>query len=450
MSRESAPLPLDDAARLTPIQWIICAVACLGFAFDLYETLMLPLIVRPALTALGGLKAGTSAFNLRVGLLFFIPSAAGGIFGLLGGYLTDRLGRRRVLVWSILLYAFSACAAGYATSVAQLVFFRCTTMIGVSVEYVAALAWLAELFTHPKRRESVLAYTQAFYTLGGLMVAGAYYLAVTYSDHLPVIHAAHEAWRYTLLSGLIPAIPLIIVRPFLPESPIWREKKSQGTLKRPSIAQLFQPALRRTTVITTLLVACSTSLAYGGIQQTVRLVPELAEMRNLTPRQVEQTVSSVQVFQELGGQVGRVLFALLVTHVMVQRHRMRIFLGPSLFVFAWLYFFAATHGLTLLYVGISLATLLFNGLHSFWGNYVPRIFPTHLRGTGQSFAINIGSRTIGVSAALLTTQMSNVMPGADAGARLAYAAGTVTVVACAIGLAGSFWLPEPKGEQLPE
>ena len=106
---------------------------------------MLALIVRPALTSLGDLKPGTPAFNLWVGLLFFIPVAIGGVFGLLGGYLTDLLGRRRVLVWSILLYAFSACAASYATSVPELVVFRCTTMIGVSVEYVAALAWLAEL-----------------------------------------------------------------------------------------------------------------------------------------------------------------------------------------------------------------------------------------------------------------------------------------------------------------
>jgi MFS family permease len=69
---------------------------------------MLPLIVRPALTALGNLKPGTSAFNLWVGLLFYVPNMAGGIFGLLGGYLADLFGRRRVLFWSILIYSVSA------------------------------------------------------------------------------------------------------------------------------------------------------------------------------------------------------------------------------------------------------------------------------------------------------------------------------------------------------
>ena len=53
------------------------------------------------------------------------------------------------------------------------------------------------------------------------------------------------------MSGVIPAIPLIFIRPFLPESPVWQQKKAAGTLKRPSIAALFAPELRRTTIVTT-------------------------------------------------------------------------------------------------------------------------------------------------------------------------------------------------------
>lgn len=66
-------------------------------------------------------------------------------FGLLGGYLTDYLGRRRVLTFSILLYAFAAFAAGsLAETLPQLLFFRCLVFIvGVCVEFVAAVAWLA-------------------------------------------------------------------------------------------------------------------------------------------------------------------------------------------------------------------------------------------------------------------------------------------------------------------
>src|SRR3989449_6072220 len=197
------------APRLTALQYLICAVACLGFAFDTYELLMAPLVVGPALGRLANLKPGTPEFNFWFGLLFYVPALAGGLFGLIGGYLTDRLGRRRVLVWSILLYALSAFAAGFSTSPLMLLVLRSTTFIGVCVEFVAAVAWLAELFEDPKRRESVLGYTQAFSSIGGLMVTSAFGLLAHGGAALPAIQGSHEPWRYTLLSGLIPAIPLI-------------------------------------------------------------------------------------------------------------------------------------------------------------------------------------------------------------------------------------------------
>ena len=173
---ESAP------RALTPLQWTICGVAALGFAFDTYELLMLPLIVRPALAELLGVEPNSLAVNSWVGTMQYVPAVAGGIFGLIGGYLTDLFGRRRVLVWSILLYAFSALAAGFTTSVEWLLFWRCCTFVGVCVEFVAAVAWLSELFTDPVQRERVVGYTQAFSSFGGLMVTGAYYLVVTYGD----------------------------------------------------------------------------------------------------------------------------------------------------------------------------------------------------------------------------------------------------------------------------
>lgn len=441
---------IPTLARLTPLQWLICGVAALGFAFDLYETLMLPLIVRPALTSLGNFKFASPEYNLWVGRLFYLPLASGGILGLLGGYLTDLFGRRRVLVWSILLYALSACAASLAVTLPQLLFFRCTTVIGVCVEYVAGVAWVAELFSNPKQRESVLGYTQAAFGLGGLMVTAAYFVAVTFGERFPAIHGTHEAWRYTLLSGLIPAIPLILIRPFLPESPIWQEKKSNGTLKRPNFAELFRPALRKTTMNTTFLVACSYALASGVIQQTPRMVSGLPDVRSLAPRLVEQTVSGVQLFQEIGTIAGRLLFAFLVVRIATQRRLLRVFLIPGLIVFSCVYFYAATHSLVLLECGILLAGLLLNGPFSLWGNYLPRVYPTHLRGIGESFAINIGGRVIGASGVLLTTQLTNVMPGASAAASLAYSAGALAVLAYSLSLIGSFWLREPHHAQLPD
>jgi hypothetical protein len=47
-------MPSPCALRLTRTQWLICVIASIGFAFDIYELPMLPLVIKPALAALGG------------------------------------------------------------------------------------------------------------------------------------------------------------------------------------------------------------------------------------------------------------------------------------------------------------------------------------------------------------------------------------------------------------
>ncbi len=441
----------DDAIapKLTGQQWLICGIAAMGFAFDIYELLMLPLIVRPALMALESIAPGTPEFNTWVGLLFYVPAVCGGIFGLLGGYLTDRFGRLRVLLWSILLYAFSAFAAGFATSAAMLLVLRCTTFIGVSVEFVAGITWLAELFTHRKQRESVLGYTQAFSSFGGLMVTGAYYMAVTYGDAFPAIYGGHDAWRYTLISGLIPAIPLIIIRPFLPESPIWREKHAAGTLKRASIFELFAPAYRRTTIVTAVMVACTYGAAFGALQHLPRIVPGLPGVVDLPVQQQQQVVSTVQFFQESGGLAGRLLLAFLAIRILSRVRLVRVFLLPGVAIIPLVFFFPAVNNLDLLKWGALVAGVLTVGQMSFWGNYLPRVYPTHLRGTGESFAANVGGRMFGTFAAVVTTQLATYMPAPTPFTRLAYAAATVALVVFAVGLIASTMLPEPA-KDLPD
>ena len=451
MSTSATLTPLDTApTRLTPVQWLICVISAIGFAFDSYVLLMLPLIIRPALVELLHVPATHPSVNNWVGILFNVPAVAGGIFGLLGGYLTDRLGRRRVLVWSILLYAVSAFASGYSTSVGWLLFWRCGTFVGVCVEFVAAVAWLSELFPNPQQRESVIGWTQACGSLGGVMVTGAYYLVVTYGDRLPTISGGHEAWRYTVMSGIIPAIPLILIRPFLPESPVWQQKKLAGTLKRPSFAELFQPKFRTTTIVTTVMMACAYAAAFGAIQQAPRIVPGLAEVRVMARAAQEQTVSAVQSFQEFGGLVGRMLLAFLAVRIVSRRRLLRFFQVPGLIFMPLVFLIAATSNLTLLKWGIFFVGMMTIAQFSFWGNYLPRVYPTYLRGTGESFAANVGGRMFGTTAALLTTQIVPHMPGASVPTRLAYAAALVGTSVYLIGLISSFWMPEPGQQDLPE
>jgi MFS family permease len=436
------------AEPLSAIHRLVWAVAAVGFAFDTYEVVILSLIVRPAINSLSPMTTGSPEFNRWVGLLFYIPLAAGGIFGLLGGYLTDRFGRRRVLVWSILIYGGGALGGAYATSIPALLMWRCVTVVGVSVEFVAAIAWLAELFPEWRRRESILGYTQMVSAAGGFLATAGYYVAVTFGHHLPALRGGHDAWRYALAFGLAPAIPLMLVRPFLPESPVWQQQRAAKVVSRSRLSSLFAPAYRRSTIVSAALSACAFAIAYGVLQQTPRMVPGLPHIRVMAAQQQEQTVSAVHLFTDLGNVAGRWLFALLVVRMLDQRRLLRTFLIPGLVTIPVVYFVAARYDVTLLKMGLFVAAALMTAQLSFWGNYLPRVFPTHLRGTGESFATNIGGRVVGTLAALITPQLASAMPGAPA-VQLASAAGVVGISVYAIAMAVSFWLPQP-GEALPE
>jgi hypothetical protein len=269
------------------------------------------------------------------------------------------------------------------------------------------------------------------------------------------------AWRYTLMSGLIPALPLIVIRPFLPESPEWQRKKEAGTLKRPSLAAIFSPELRRTTIVTTLMFACSFGAAFGAIQQMPRMIPGLPQVaaqqaEEASPEErkaaVESTVSSVSKWQEIGGIVGRLALAFLAVRIASRRGLLRVFLIPGLIAMPITFGYAAVANLDLLYVGMFVVALTTIGQFSFWGNYLPRVYPIHLRGTGESFAANIGGRMIGTGFAAITTMIAGMdwVPGGTAPAKLAYTAAAVGTFVFAANFILSYWLPEPPHETLPE
>jgi hypothetical protein len=86
---------------------------------------------------------------------------------------------------------------------------------------------------------------------------------------------------------------------------------------------------------------------------------------------------------------------------------------------------------------------------SFWGNYLPRVYPTYLRGTGEGFAANVGGRMLGTSFAYVTTTLASNLSGSPH-VQLATAAAAVALFVYVVGFGLSFFLPEPKGEALPE
>src|SRR5204863_4752770 len=107
-----------------------------------------------------------------------------------------------------------------------------------------------------------------------------------------------------------------------------------------------------------------------------------------------------------------------------------------------------TTNLDLLKYGIFAVGFLTVAQFSFWGNYLPRVYPVHLRGTGEGFAANVGGRMIGTSANALTGLVLgpiflSQLTGMTRPGSLAYAAAATASIVYAVGLIASFWLPEP-------
>ena len=127
-----------------------------------------------------------------------------------------------------------------------------------------------------------------------------------------------------------------------------------------------------------------------------------------------------------------------------------MFQVPGLIVLPLVFFFAADSSLAWAKWGIFFAGLFTVAQFSFWGNYLPRVYPTYLRGTGESFAANVGGRMIGTFAAYVTPQLATSMPGGAPARQLAYAAAAVGIVVYVVGFLTSFKLPEPPKDELPE
>jgi MFS family permease len=498
--------PILPIAPLAPItRTLVIIVAAIGFLFDTYELLMFPVIGANALAEVLHVSPTDDQVRLWAGRMLWISALAGGIFGLLGGWLVDRLGRKTVMVGSIIIYSFSPVAAAYSTELWQLVLFRCTTFIGVCVEMVAAVTWLAELFENKRTRELVIGWTLACASFGGILVTQVYIMIVAAAqnpDSLPVIPflEGHDpnnmAWRFTLLTGLIPGAMILMLMPFVPESRVWAEKKRTGTLTRPSFGALFSPDLIRTTLVTAGLSACAYAAAFGALQMTpIQIVPGLpdlakervainAEKKKIDDREkliasqtgadaeqgqamvkegrkkveemerqltqdTRERRGDIQRWQEMGGLSGRILFAILLVMV-PPRLLLQLFLIPGVILFPLTYYYLRGADYTIFAIGIFFCGLLTVAQMSYMAEYLPKVFPVHLRGTGGGFAINVGARMIGTMAATVNTEfLAGLLsdPGTPNPIKVANAAAVIGGSAFALALILSFFLPPPMTEE---
>jgi len=491
----------STAPKLTVQSWLVIIIASIGFLFDTYQLLMTPLAGPQAISELLKVPLSNPAVSEWAGKLLWLSALSGGIFGLLGGWLIDRLGRKSVMALGIFIYSLSPVAGAFANTLNAFIFWRCVTFVGVCIEFVAAITWMAEVFTDKKQKERWLGITQAFASLGGIIVAWVNVWIITHSKGLPHLgmplalgSTDPGSWRYLMLTGIIPAIPIALMLPFVPESKIWREKKEAGTLKRPSFAELFSPQLRRVTLVTAGLSACAYGVAFGCLQQTpLRIVPGLSDLANVrkqlkplqdeaktlnaafdqtlpgTPErgkalapikvnagkqkplqdEVKKVGSESQEYQEIGGLVGRIFVALLIIIGIGRRAILRTLQIPGLVVVPLTYLLLYHKDASTFAWGVAAVGFVTTAQFSFLGEILPKVFPMHLRGTGGSFATNVGGRMIGTSAAFLTptiaAKFTDLHSPFD---QMATAAGWIGLGIVIFGILIAFGLPEPKEENL--
>jgi hypothetical protein len=368
---------------------------------------------------------------------------------------------------------------------------------------VAAVTWLAELFEDKRTRELVIGWTLATSSLGGIFVTEMYNAIVNAartpgslpSLPFPTGHMADNvAWRFTLLTGLIPGAAILLLMPFVPESLVWKKKKQEGTLKRPSILELFSPHLLRTTIVTTILSACGYAAAFGAIQLTPLQIAaglpdmvamnveaqsgvnaaqakfdkapegspakdeakkELAEAKKEAAPKIKEAGQvmkerrgNIQRWQELGGLAGRILLAILLLFL-PSRALLRLFLIPGVILLPVTFVYLVKADYVVFATAFFFCGLVTVAQFSFLSELLPRVFPLHLRGTGGSFATNFGGRMIGTMAATLNTEwlsksFENVTKSVPL--QVAYAAAVIGGTAFLIALIASFFLPSPKPE----
>jgi MFS family permease len=484
--------------------WLVLIVAAIGFLFDTYELLMTPLVLAPALSELLRVPPNHPEVTAWVGRVLWMTALCGGIFGLLGGWLVDRLGRKSVMVGSIFVYSVSPVLAGLSTQLTWLIFFRCATFVGVCVEFVAAVTWLSELFSDKRQRELAVGWTQAFASVGGLLVtsASAGIGALIHNNMLPTLPVGspeNAAWRYTLMTGLLPALPIALLLPFVPESAVWLERKRAGTLKRAAFREIFAPGLLRTTLVATALSACAYAAAFGTLQVTVTQgvpgLPDLAEARaemlphikanqglekelqalpeggpeyvakqkqfndnlrkigKINNDVVKPRREQVQMMQELGGLAGRILLAVALLYIANKRLLLWLFQVPGLVIIPAVWFWVYANAPQYFTLGVFLAGACIVSQFSYFGEYLPKVFPVHLRGTGGAFATNVGGRMIGTAAAFLTTGIIAPLVTSWTGGgpvtppRVAFAAGVTGLLVFAVGFVVSLFLPQPPQDE---
>jgi predicted MFS family arabinose efflux permease len=348
-----------DAPPLSKEQRSAFISALAGWVFDYYEVFLLTMLVVPISAELG-LSTGQVAAVFSVQLFFM---AVGGV-GF--GYLADRIGRRDVLMWTIVVYCIATMARAFVPNYAVLLILTAIASVGIGGEYGVGQTLVSELV--PKNRRG---------WWSGLLYGGIYVgimLAAIVGGHV----TPHIGWRWTFIVSGIPVLVAIYIRKVAPESEVWEKQQQAG--KKPDLSLLR----RRIFIVPFLLCLGAGTLQFFGYYGITTFLPTYLAGQGFDAAKASWWL----FFTGLAGIVGCLVGAYLSDHW--GRRPTLSLLAATAAASGVVLFFTWDSLLTSAWIMIPFFFLYFgsNGATVF-GALFSELFPTELRSTGVSAALQV-------------------------------------------------------------
>ena len=216
---------------ITREQWRTLAAAHVGYMLDAADVFLY-------VFALNRIRAEFSLTNGQAGMVATITLLAAAAGGIVGGALTDRLGRTRMLVYTIVVYSIGSAGTALSSGLASLVFWRAIVGLGLGGEWAAGAVLVSETWP-AKHRAKAIGWMQSGWAIGYLLAAAASALI------LP-----RYGWRWLFAVGFLPAIAAVAIRRGVKEPEVWQRRTTSAG---PSYGLIFRSPLLRTTVRATAL-----------------------------------------------------------------------------------------------------------------------------------------------------------------------------------------------------
>jgi len=354
----------------TRVVLLTLLAAWLGWGFDVFDGLLFAYAAKPTLASLmhGASDVEVTAWMNRLNAIFLVGWGAGGI---LFGYVTDRLGRTRTLLLTMLLYAVATAACSLCESLGPFIACRVFASLGIGGEWAAGAALVAEVV--PER----------FRPHAGAVLYTASPIGMLAASKATRFVVAEHGWRWAFVLGLAPALFAFFVRLLVEEPGRWKEHQAEPV----RLAELFEPALRRRT-LTGLAVAACALVGWWGINSNVpKLARDWCMQAHVATDQIEAAVDGANNWFILGGVVGTLATVPLAVSL-GRKLTFAIYFVLALgacFVTFHVELEPALRLRSLFFIGLTVFGVF--GLFPFW---LPELFPTRLRGSGSGFCYNTG------------------------------------------------------------